>query len=37
MKTIIDFIKDDPKEAIEGFFAWSGLIAVAFMLFVIVG
>ena len=23
MKTIIEFIKDDPKEAIEGFIAWA--------------
>ena len=35
MKTIIEFIKDDPKEAIEGFIAWTGLIAVTFMMFVI--
>ena len=37
MKAIIDFIKDDPKEAIEGFLAWSGLFAIGFMMFVMGG
>ena len=37
MKAIIDFIKDDPKEAIEGFLAWSGLFVIGFMMFVIRG
>ena len=37
MKTIIEFIKDDPKEAIEGFLAWAGLFAIGFMIFVIGG
>lgn len=37
MKIIIEFIKDDPKEAIEGFIAWTGLIAATFMMFVIGG
>lgn len=37
MKTIIEFIKDDPVDAIEGIIAWAGLIAVAFMMFVIGG
>lgn len=37
MKIIIVFIKDDPKEAIEGFIAWTGLSAFTFMMFVIGG
>lgn len=37
MKTIIEFIKDDPREAAEGFLAWAGLMATVFMLFVIGG
>lgn len=37
MKAIIDFIKDDPKEVIEGLLAWSGLFAIGFMMFVIGG
>ena len=37
MKTIIEFIKDDPVEAIEGFVVWTGLIAVILILSVIVG
>ena len=37
MKTIIEFIKDDPVECIEGFIAWTGLVAVVFMLSVIWG
>lgn len=35
MKTIIEFIKDDPKEAIEGFIAWAGLFAIVMMLSVV--
>ena len=37
MKNIIDFIKDDPVEAIGGFMAWAGLFFIVFMLFVIGG
>lgn len=29
---LIDFIKDDPQEFIGGILAWSGLLAVVFML-----
>lgn len=35
MKTIIDFIKDDPKEAIVGLMAWGSLPFLLFMLSVI--
>lgn len=37
MKTIIEFIKDDPREVIEGCIAWAGLFGTAFMMFVIGG
>ena len=37
MKTIIEFIKDDPVEAIEGFVVWTGLLAVVMILAVIWG
>lgn len=35
MKAIIDFIKDDPKEAIGGLIAWGSLPILLFMLSVI--
>lgn len=37
MKAIIDFIKEDPKEAIEGLLAWGSLFVIGFMMFVIGG
>ena len=37
MKTIIEFIKDDPIEAIGNIIAWSGLFGIVFMLSVIGG
>lgn len=35
MKTIIEFIKDDPREVIEGFIAWAGLFALVFIMSVV--
>lgn len=37
MKIIIDFIKENPREAIEDILAWSSLMFIGFMLFVIGG
>lgn len=37
MKTIIEFIKDDPADIIGGFVAWAGLLAVVMVLAVIWG
>ena len=32
MKIIIDFIKDDPKEFVDGFIGFASLIAICFMI-----
>ena len=35
MKILIEWIKEDPKEVIGGFIAWTGLFGMVFMMSVV--